>query len=97
MFEMSTFMTRIMLRQLNDDAGKPTDQGVVSISRLHQFMRPIFFRKQATQGFDIRLEWLGYYEEGSGEDPLATERQLIDKVLRRFGEDSERFTIRQNR
>lgn len=36
MFELSSFMTRIMLRQLNDDAGTPTDQGVVSISRLHQ-------------------------------------------------------------
>jgi hypothetical protein len=97
MFELSSFMTRIMLRQLNDDAGNPTDSAVVSISRLHQFMRPMFFRKQAPDGFSIRLEWLGYYEEGSGADALAAERQLIEKVLQRFGEDSKQFTIRQDR
>lgn len=56
----------------------------------------MFFRKQASDGFDIRLEWLGYYEEGSGADATATERQLIERVLRRFGEDSKQFTIRQN-
>lgn len=97
MFEMSSFMTRLMLRQLNDEAGHPSDQGVISISRLHQFMRPVFFRKQTDHGTDIRLEWLGYYEEVSGRDIQAVEQQLIDRVLQRFGEDSRQFTIRQNR
>lgn len=97
MFEMSSFMARIMLRQLNDEAGNPIDQGVISISRLQQFMRPMFFRTQAAHGTDIRLEWLGYYEEASGQDIQAIERQLIDRVLQRIGEDSKQFTIRQNR
>jgi hypothetical protein len=56
----------------------------------------MFFREQATQGTDVRLEWLGYYEEASGQDIPSIERQLIDRVLQRFGEDSKKFTLRQN-
>jgi hypothetical protein len=96
MFEMSSFMTRLMLRQLNDASGNPTDEGVISISRLHQFMRPIFFRKKTQEGVEIRLEWLGYYEVSTGQDIFAVEAELREKVLKHFLDDSKQYSLHRN-
>jgi hypothetical protein len=96
MFDMSSLMSRIVLRQQSDAKGNPTDDGLISISRLHQFMRPMFFRKKSDQGYSIRLEWLGYQAEASGENVLAVEDELLDKVLKSVKGDSKKFTIRKN-
>lgn len=96
MFELSSFMTRIIARQLADADGNPTEEAVISITRLHQFMRPIFFRKKAADGFDIRLEWLGYCETECGEDVFAVEAELMDRVLKHFSDDSKQFTMHRN-
>ncbi len=96
MFEMSSLMTRIVLRQQSDADGNPTDDGLISISRLHQFMRPMFFRKKSEHGFNIRLEWLGYYVEASGNDVFAVEGELLDRVLKHFRDDSKKITMHKN-
>ncbi len=96
MFDMSSFMTRIVLRKQTDADGNPTDDGVISISRLHQFMRPIFFRKKNERDFDIRLEWLGYFVEASGDNVFAIEGELLDRVLKHFKDDSKQFTLHKN-
>src|SRR5258705_506259 len=96
MFDMSSLMTRILLRKQTDADGNPTDDGLISISRLHQFMRPIFFRKKNERGFDIRLEWLGYFVEASGDKVFVTERELLHRVLKHFRDDSKQFTLHNN-
>ncbi len=96
MFDMSSLMTRIVRRQQSDADGNPTDDGVISISRLHQFMRPMFFRKKNERGFDIRLEWLGYDVDASGDDVFAVEGGLLDRVLKHFNDDSKKFTMHKN-
>ena len=96
MFDMSSLMSRIVLRQQSDSDGNPTDDGLISISRLHQFMRPMFFKKKNEQGYNIRLEWLGYQAEASGENVLTVEEELLDKVLKSVKDDSKKFTIQKN-
>jgi hypothetical protein len=96
MFDMSSLMSRLVLRPQSDANGNPTDDGLISISRLHQFMRPIFFRQRTAQGYEIRLEWLGYFANGSGENVLAVEDELLDGVLQCFKEDSKKFRMHKN-
>jgi len=96
MFDMANVSARLQLKQIADKNGNPSDNAIVTISRLHQFFKPNFIRRKTPEGFEIRLEWLGYQATKSGEDRTKVQDELLDMVSELIKKESRQFMIVRN-
>ena len=85
--------TRCNFQQLKDKDGNPTDAGVLNVSRLYQFLTPHYFRRKTDEGWQVRGEWLGFYEDGEGQDVFKVERELIEKIAGRLATEASKAAI----
>jgi len=91
--DVDQILARIQWRQMSNDENEPTDAGVISTSRLLEFIRPRHTRKKIGDGYKIRTEWLGHQSTKSGSDAFGVEHQNLEEIARMVVETAKAHAI----
>ena len=94
--DIDQILTRIQWRQLSNKESEPIDTGVVSTSRLLQYITPHHTRKKTGDGYKIRTEWLGHQSTKSGSDTFGIEHQNLEEIARMVIESGKKHAIIKN-
>ena len=94
--DIDQILARIQWRQLSNEDSEPTDTGVVSTSRLLQYITPQHTRKKDGDDYKIRTEWLGHQSTKSGSDTFRIEHQNLEEIARMVIENAKKHAIIKN-
>lgn len=94
--DIDQILARIQWRQLSNEDSEPSDKGVISTSKLAQYITPQHTRKKIGDGYKIRTEWLGHKSTKSGSDIFGIEHQNLEEIAKMVVETGKKRAVIRN-